>query len=419
MTKISNKEKKVYLFPIGFPYQIGKEVSFLENEIKYLADRFDKVIIIPEKTGGEYQKLDERILISEELSSYLERKLKYSFLRKLLNVLFKKVLFIELVKNPGIRKGYQIVNYLYKSHLVRDWVKININQQERQESIFYTYWFNNITTGLVLSNTCNRVITRAHGIDLYEERRGGYLPFRKYTIKRLNSIVLISNNGQRYLSAKYPDSISKFHISKLGVSRKWELKKQSSLSDVINIVSCSSLIELKRVDIIAEALVLAAKQSKGNKINWVHFGDGPLMNKVMKKLSKEDSNIEFNLAGNVINSDVHKFYATNKVDLFINFSTTEGLPMSIMEAQAYGIPVLASDVGGVSEIVSSKTGFLVNPDLSVEELARKIVEIINNDKFLDKIRDNCIINWQQNYNAEINYNAFIDILLGENTDSII
>ena len=46
--------------------------------------------------------------------------------------------------------------------------------------------------------------------------------------------------------------------------------------------------------------------------------------------------------------------------MFINLSSSEGIPVSIMEAQSFGIPVIATNVGGSGEIVVSETGVLVD-----------------------------------------------------------
>jgi len=48
--------------------------------------------------------------------------------------------------------------------------------------------------------------------------------------------------------------------------------------------------------------------------------------------------------------------------LFINTSSSEGIPVSMMEAQSFGIPILAMDVGGVREIVGPQTGRLLQQD---------------------------------------------------------
>ena len=59
------------------------------------------------------------------------------------------------------------------------------------------------------------------------------------------------------------------------------------------------------------------------------------------------------------------YYNTYEIDLFVNLSTIEGVPVSIMEAQSSGIPVLATDVGSSKEIVDDDNGFLIPKDFEM------------------------------------------------------
>jgi glycosyltransferase involved in cell wall biosynthesis len=65
------------------------------------------------------------------------------------------------------------------------------------------------------------------------------------------------------------------------------------------------------------------------------------------------------------------------VDLFILTSNYEGLPISIIESLIFGKPVIASNVGGISEILDGTNGFALDndPDLFVE----KILFFLNNE----------------------------------------
>ena len=66
--------------------------------------------------------------------------------------------------------------------------------------------------------------------------------------------------------------------------------------------------------------------------------------------------------GHYPNEELLRYYGSNHVDLFINTSSTEGVPVSIMEAQSFGIPVIATDTGGVKEVVTEGTGSLLPVD---------------------------------------------------------
>ena len=83
------------------------------------------------------------------------------------------------------------------------------------------------------------------------------------------------------------------------------------------------------------------------------------------------------LCGRVPHAALLDAYAKRRFDLFVNVSTTEGLPLSIMEACGFGTPVVATSVGGIPEIVrDGENGFLLPPDLDERMLADAIVRFM-------------------------------------------
>src|SRR4051812_30808566 len=99
-----------------------------------------------------------------------------------------------------------------------------------------------------------------------------------------------------------------------------------------------------------------------------------------------------------------KFYSENFVHLFLNTSSSEGIPVSIMEAQSFGIPVMAPQVGGIPEIVSDENGKLFKPDSNPEQIAAAVSEMLalQPDQY-QKLRLNAFSNWETHYNAEKNF----------------
>jgi glycosyltransferase involved in cell wall biosynthesis len=81
--------------------------------------------------------------------------------------------------------------------------------------------------------------------------------------------------------------------------------------------------------------------------------------------------------------DVHKLLP--QADLFVLSSVTEGLPMTLLEAMAAGLPVVSTDVGGVSELVTrNETGLLV-PAQSPEALAGAIQALLRDPERAERM----------------------------------
>jgi glycosyltransferase involved in cell wall biosynthesis len=102
-------------------------------------------------------------------------------------------------------------------------------------------------------------------------------------------------------------------------------------------------------------------------------GDGP--DRPMLEALRDDLQLRRSINFLGARTDVHKLLP--EADLFVLSSTTEGLPMTILEAMAAGLPVVSTDVGGIAEVVApGRTGLLVPPQ-SPGALAAAILELVN------------------------------------------
>jgi glycosyltransferase involved in cell wall biosynthesis len=167
------------------------------------------------------------------------------------------------------------------------------------------------------------------------------------------------------------------------------------------IVSCSSIDNNKRVHLIPEILAGLKYPYK-----WYHFGGGniELVKSKIKLLGIVEKCF---LMGSVPHSNVIEFYKNNYVDLFINVSIAEGIPVSIMEAASFSVPLLATNVFGVSEIVNNKNGFLINVDFKPSEIALLLNNFFSNEKEIRNKRKNSYYTYLNHFNALVNYDKFI------------
>ena len=180
----------------------------------------------------------------------------------------------------------------------------------------------------------------------------------------------------------------------------------------LKIVTCSNMVEVKRIDRIINTLA----EIDEYKIEWDHYGDGELFDELSllaKNVLGDKNNITFNFFGRIDNKDILVKYIEEQYDLFINVSESEGLPVSIMEAMSCGIPAIATNVGGTSEIIEEgKNGFLLDEKFVVDELKKYISFYFYLDEEMKiEFRMNAYQAWNNNFNAEKNYKKFFDNLL--------
>jgi glycosyltransferase involved in cell wall biosynthesis len=131
--------------------------------------------------------------------------------------------------------------------------------------------------------------------------------------------------------------------------------------------------------------------------------------------SENNDNFNFHLHGYRENMEIRKWYAKNYVDFFVNYSTSEGgCPISIMEALNNGIPIIAPNVGGISEIVSDQNGILFDSKTNPIELAHRMQSFIEkSDAEINKYRTRSAAIFLDLCNAKKNYREFIEFILNQ------
>lgn len=395
--------------------------SFFNNEIDYLIKYFDEVIVI--SYSGDNNKLSN-LSKSKEFKHYIIKKssLKSLFDIELYKWLLSKNTIDEIKENftiskQGLLKLLYTLSYglfFIKSKKVIDHLLL-INNKDNIS--LYSFWLTR--SAYTIANYNNRmsnvknIVSRAHGYDLYEERNPlNYLPFRGFINKNLDEIHFISNNGLNYFLNKYgsDELYSKKNISRLGTFNYGVIRKKIEQKNFICIASCSSIISVKRLDLIIDVLANINVPTK-----WIHLGTGKQKREIEAYAADKLKDKDYHFLGQVDNSEILKTYMEYDVDFFINMSDSEGVPVSMMEAMSMGIPVIARNVGGISEIVSEKTGLLIE-DISNSELVfNKVNQEIRSriedlSTYQNKLHE-CLNLWNEKYDANKNYNIFFSSLV--------
>jgi L-malate glycosyltransferase len=119
--------------------------------------------------------------------------------------------------------------------------------------------------------------------------------------------------------------------------------------------SAGRLVAVKDYPLLVETAALLRRSAE--PVRFLLAGDGPQYAELQGLIVHHGLEKDFTLLGEV--ADMGAFY--RDLDIYINTSRHEGLPMSILEAMSYALPVVAPAVGGIGEVVRhQREGLLVD-----------------------------------------------------------
>tara|TARA_B110001452_G_scaffold75358_1_gene61087 strand:- start:2520 stop:3746 length:1227 start_codon:yes stop_codon:yes gene_type:complete len=405
-------KNRLILVTSTFPY--GTSETFLENEIGVIADAFDSVLILCTRTSSKKHRVipdncsvgfyDVDVTSKIKISSVLG-----TFTRLFWNEL--RIIRKDYRKRISIGILSSLLISLYQGRKISFAIeKIMIEKgYENDNTVLYSYWCGD--TAIALGFLKKRIsdlksISRMHRWDIYfEESKFNYLPLRHFIYNNLNQLHSISDDGKKYAEDVWKINPKKIIVSRLGVKR--QVNNDGAVRKII--VSCSNLIPVKRVELIVQAL----SRIENTSISWVHFGDGVELEKIRDEASENlQGRVGYDFKGRVSNTDLMEWYAENKPSVLINVSSSEGVPVSIMEAMSFGIPVMATNVGGNSEIVNNENGILLEENPSIEDIKNAINNFDElSDEEKKRKRASAFATWQSDYNAEKNYTSFVEKII--------
>lgn len=407
----------IVLFPLSYPYTIAKEETFLKKEVSEINKNFSNFFIIPLLKNEQTYCIDNCVEINLSLANYLENN--FPFVSIFFNIHFYNLFLIELLSNiKSLKSIKKLILYIYNTLKIYKWIKKDfdpiVKLNEDPKKILYTYWFTHLTTALCYfyrKSKNVKIITRAHGIDLYENRNGNYIPLRKFTIKHLHRYYFVSDYARQYTIEHYPKFFKKYYTFPLGVEPHNKINILLNNNE-FHFVSCSNVDHNKNVHIIFYSLKEIAIKYPNIKLRWTHFGDGLLYDDLLSKTRKIDnSNLQIELLGYQPTNFIYEFYQKSSINAFITTSLTEGgRPLSIQEALSFGIPVIASNVGGIPEVVNEKNGCLLSSQPTINELCLIIESVIFKPELWTCKREQALKTWRDMCNSEILTNNFIEEL---------
>lgn len=392
-------ERRLFVFTVKYPYSDTAE-CFLEDEVPYLANQFDKVLFLPLKREGTPQKElpNNCNSVKPIFGGILAFALRGMYNRKgsgcLIKDFFENRVYCSKRKFRVWIIGYFSINNLLNSRQLKR-VRANLNPSD----VCYFYWgkWSNALSYFWKGEA--HFVSRFHGHgDLWEQDYDEYFPLRKSVVPCLDIAAFISPKGQDYYTTKY--TMKKPIVVPLGSFDNTVVLR--SKDGILRVVSCSTVYSIKRVPLIFESLKIV---SENTTVEWTHIGGGPQFEYLREIVaaSADNPRLKVNLLGMITHSDVVAYYSTHAFDVFVNLSSIEGVPVSIMEAISCNIPIVATNVGSTSDIVNEHTGVLIDANPTPQCVADAIISISKSEISPRQY-------WENHYNADVNYRRFADIL---------
>lgn len=185
-----------------------------------------------------------------------------------------------------------------------------------------------------------------------EKRKKLYIFIERFFSNFCKKIITVSRQDKE-LAIKYnvADNNKQIVIHNGMPDKSIEFPKMNNINETLKLITVARFSEQKD-----HTSLLMALSSLSQK-NWTLdlIGKGPLEDEIKQLASKLDLSEKINFLGE--RHDVSKLLAN--ADIFILPSNWKGLPRSIIEAMSFSLPIIASDVGGVREMVSSANGYLI------------------------------------------------------------
>lgn len=390
-------KRELWLFTRQFPE--GRGEAFLESALPVWAEHFERIRILPmyRGTGGVVLPAGVEVVhLWEDMHRTIAPLRTLMLLPRVLRTMHDR-------SNgwPSDRRGAQEAlsharQILFRAERLAGFMTGEALEESALLSVWMEDWVSVLGSVRVRGSRVP-FSTLAHGWDLYAHRRGAVsIPYRSAQMEQVARVFCISEHGASYLRQRYPAFVDKVKVTRLGTTDHgigpW------SPSHEVRLVSSAYLRPPKRMDRLIDVLHRVMRP-----VHWIHFGDGPELEDLRQRARSLPGHIRVEWRGAVPNTAVVDHFRRCPVDLCVLFSDDEGVPVSLMEAASFGVPLLADAVGGVGEVVTPRSGVLVPPDAPSDMVAEQLLRAADGYGADLAFRAGVRSFWLEHYSANKNF----------------
>ncbi|MDQ1144164.1 glycosyltransferase involved in cell wall biosynthesis [Bacillus sp. SORGH_AS 510] len=301
---------------------------------------------------------------------------------------------IDNIRKGQVRTGlfFLLIQVFY---LLPHFIKVMFFILRNRIDIIYTSQFRSqLVIGWLAKLLGRKVIWHIHGEEKIDNLLG------RICITTADKIIVVSQLLNDRYCTLYPNKIDKFITVHNGVDSP-SLSNTHIKNSEFTISMVGTLIEGKRQDLAILAVAELIKM--GYNVQLKIIGEKPPWLKEDYFLSLQRLVHQLGLANSVLFLGWldQPWKALLQSNVFILPSDTEGLPLSIIEAMAIGLPVISTNVGGVPELIEDgKTGFIIPPG-NVEELVRKLKKLIESPSACEQMGKEALKRYETRFTKEL------------------
>ncbi len=284
-------------------------------------------------------------------------------------------------------------------------------RKERYDIIHIHWPLPHFLFGYVAARTCSApTVISFHGAELMAVRHRFKIlrPFLRWAIAKAQRVTANSNHTVRAIQELFNRPVDIIPFGAALPEEQVEMEEQEEVREEKRVLFVGRLVERKGVRYLIEAAKFLSRHYK-IRVNIVGNGpELPALKKLVQGLKLEGVVL---FHGQVSAESLQRHY--KNCDIFVlpaiidSKGDTEGLGVVIIEAMSYKKPVVASAVGGVTDLViSEKTGLAVPPADS-EALAKAIERLLTDSELAHRLAQAGYEHIQKNYS----WQAIIDRLM--------
>ncbi|MCH8313261.1 MAG: glycosyltransferase [Nitrospinae bacterium] len=377
------QELRVLVLATTFPrWENDAEPRFVFDLTKHLAEKVSLWVLVPHAPGARME---------EEIDGVRILRFPYFFPKRLQTLCYEGGILPKLKTKWLARLQLPFFLAAQGFHIWRTVRKYKIN-------FIHCHWI--IPQGFFVSllNSFSGIpyLLTAHGGDVYSFRKNPLIRiFSNYALRRAKTCTVNSEpTGQAVRNIRPGSSIQvvpmgvdtqRFHPGKINKKIKENLKIQDSF-----LLAVGRFAEKKGFRYLIQAMPEILKKRPLAKLVIVGFG--PQEEELKRLIADLNLQASVLLPGCKAGDELAEYFAT--ADIFIGPSVitdngdTEGQGVVFLEAMASGTTVIASDVGGIKDIVRNmETGLLIPPN-NPGAIAEKTMLLMDNQELRNKLAMN-------------------------------